>query len=650
MVFSNSEGAENNILNLFFESDCSGSSSSGIFSGGNSIVNMSIDSGVSSGDVIIYGNIEREVGSDSLVSACNEVYTYSFDKDPPGDISSLSHQDGSSETQYLGRFDVSAKILANNFELNERLEFYLENDCSGDEVDIVLEQGNLSNSYQVLQVPGDNTINVSLSGEIATSGDYEVFLKRTDSIGNSRCINEVGKTLTFSVNSNPSFSVIDQALNQLSLSVKEVSSLNSSLLADINTSEPTIRVADTHSFTPSNDNFNVYIKINSELMKVLSINGNDITVDRNQLGTTASSHTTGDSVERVYAHNPVSISGVEETVVAVDYGSKFTASTDLFPSYIKIGNEVMKVLSIDNNTLTVERGALGTTKSIHNSNSIISKVIQAYSSTDVYLKINTSNLPTTSLKTISFYSDPRCKLSNIKRLNVGDLESTASTSTLENYFPEPGQNNIYAKVKNLNSTGETDCLPIPIFIEQIPIGSSGDLQNIDAFKHYILANDIDIADDDTDCSSSSGAAVWTPLSLGDNEFNGSIFGNGKTICGMNINVNSTYAGLFERLGKKSLIYYLNFKNVNVTNNSTSTSSSTGILAGHAKGVIERVEVDNISEVKGEHNVGGLVGIGEEIAIRKSSSGADVSCIDTSTGDLSCGGSGKGTNVGGLVGI
>ena len=653
LAFTNTEGSDADILNLYLTNDCSGTPSSGIFDGSLASANVSLGSGVASGNVKIYGNIEREINDISYYSSCDELFTYVYDKDPPGDVVSVEHGGQSSTTQYVGEVNVTAKITATNFESNELLEFYLTNDCSGSELRVSADQSLNSTSYQVSTVPGDDIILLNLREEIETVGNHTIYLKRSDSLGNSRCVSGAGKVLSFTVNESPNLSISTYSTGTAvakSLENKIISDLKTTITADIPISSglQILQVQDARLFSPSNSSFDVYIKINSEIMRLVSISGNNLEVERAQLGSTAASHFSGDSVNRVYSYLQT-VASEDEVNLTVDNGSKFVASTEIFPRFIQVDSEIMKVISVSDNILTVERAALGTTRGVHLVNSIISKVINTHVIEDSDVRVSFSNLPNTVRKKVNIYSDPRCKLASSLQVSVNELDTTVQTSSLQNYILESGINNFYYKVKNIGLSGESECLKIPLYVDPIEISNVADLSAIQPNQHYILTQDIDLSENDNDCSSHSGSNTWTPLFLAGNAFSGSLYGNGKTICGMNVNVSSSFAGLFERLGTKALIYSLKFKGANIQNTNSATSSASGVLAGYGRGTIERVEIDNTSTVKGEHNVGGLVGIGEEIAIRKSSSGADVSCVDTSVGDFSCGGSGRGTNVGGLVG-
>ena len=67
-------------------------------------------------------------------------------------------------------------------------------------------------------------------------------------------------------------------------------------------------------------------------------------------------------------------------------------------------------------------------------------------------------------------------------------------------------------------------------------------------------------------------------------------------------------------------------------------------------MLELIEVDDTSTVYGDYNVGGVVGIGHGLVLRKVGSSADVECLNPVTSSTrGCGDAAKGQNIGGLVG-
>ena len=175
--------------------------------------------------------------------------------------------------------------------------------------------------------------------------------------------------------------------------------------------------------------------------------------------------------------------------------------------------------------------------------------IVSSSTSDVYLTLNVAGLQSYGDKLVSLYKDPKCRLRNVDQFNVPNGSTTGASSRMENFFDSPGENNIYVVVSDISSNTETSCTEVGLVINRISISSRTELAAIDPYKHYILSNDIDLASDDTDCSNVSGSLFWTPLN---DEFNGTLFGNGQKLCGLYINTSLSNVGLFQSIGKKEL--------------------------------------------------------------------------------------------------
>ena len=287
--------------------------------------------------------------------------------------------------------------------------------------------------------------------------------------------------------------------------------------------------------------------------------------------------------------------------------------------------------------------------------------------------INSSTTPETAFgKEVYIYKDSRCELAYGKSYSIeGDVHSHGGTS-----FPEmidrTGKYRFGVRVKYVGQ-GDLDgenlisgCISLDEF-EIIPteINSASELQsflsaavntNLESLtshtsykRHFKLIQDIDLSQGDTDCSSISASTSdnWTPIT----NFNGTLDGNGKNICGLYLNKSEDLVGFFETLGKESLIYNLGFIGSTIKNSSTNTKSAVGILAGESLGKIERISLTNYaggapinSSVIGNYNVGGLVGKSNGARIKKVESYADVTCF---TSDTSC--NGHGVAIGGIVG-
>lgn len=135
------------------------------------------------------------------------------------------------------------------------------------------------------------------------------------------------------------------------------------------------------------------------------------------------------------------------------------------------------------------------------------------------------------------------------------------------------------------------------------------------------------------CNVDLDSQAWTPLELKAN-FNG----NGKTISNLNVNVKADNAGLFSKVAGNVEITNLTINNATVTNEknntgilfgkaeqavgvrkvkltgentvtgSKNTSLNVGGLAGYAAHLVATDDTITVKTVKGQFNVGGLVGI------------------------------------------
>jgi hypothetical protein len=116
------------------------------------------------------------------------------------------------------------------------------------------------------------------------------------------------------------------------------------------------------------------LKLDNEVVRVLSVSGKTMTVARGQLGTTATTHALGTSVFDAFA-NALTGAGVPTDSLGT-LGATVTslASThfivvnpaSLIPGqYLKVNSEIVKVTAINGTQLTVARAQLGTKAAIH---------------------------------------------------------------------------------------------------------------------------------------------------------------------------------------------------------------------------------------------------------------------------------------------
>lgn len=103
-----------------------------------------------------------------------------------------------------------------------------------------------------------------------------------------------------------------------------------------------------------------YVRVGDESMRVVERRQRSIVVERGQLGTIATAH---EGTEQVFAMSDVSIRatnelGTDGTTIELEagYGAQFAVE-----QVIHVGQETMKIVAVNGDTLTVERGAEGST-------------------------------------------------------------------------------------------------------------------------------------------------------------------------------------------------------------------------------------------------------------------------------------------------
>ena len=160
---------------------------------------------------------------------------------------------------------------------------------------------------------------------------------------------------------------------------------------------------------------------------------------------------------------------------------------------------------------------------------------------------------------------------------------------------------------------------------QLPVGMTGNgseaepfvLKTADHlawFRDYVnkshpsacakIADDVKEIDMSTVCHKADAQVAelsWTPIGNSDTQYQGTFDGNGKTIKNLYINATSDYTGFFGYASKS--IKNITFDNAKVT----STGGNTGILAGAAGLIIEKIKTLANCSVDGDKTVGGIAG-------------------------------------------
>ncbi len=155
--------------------------------------------------------------------------------------------------------------------------------------------------------------------------------------------------------------------------VKIVRAMNDSLKNAIDTAQyqvTTFSASDTVLTVASSTDFDVsdVLLIDAELVTISAVSGNDVTVARGQLATSAVSHAAATQItliEPAGTSSTIAESGTysnSDTTLTVASAAALGAGTN---SYIRIDDEILQVSSIAGNDLTVVRGQLGTTAASH---------------------------------------------------------------------------------------------------------------------------------------------------------------------------------------------------------------------------------------------------------------------------------------------
>ena len=196
--------------------------------------------------------------------------------------------------------------------------------------------------------------------------------------------------------------------------VKVIRAMNDSLKNAIDTAQYTVSTfsaSDTTLTVASSTDFDVsdVLLIDAELVTISSVSGNDVTVTRGQLATSAVSHAAATSItliETAGTDTTISEGGTysdSDVTLTVASAAALGAGTN---SYIRIDDEILQVSSIAGNDLTVVRAQLGTTAASHANN------------TAVYLQTVTTNKTEINETTATGVSAPLIKNIDTYEANV----------------------------------------------------------------------------------------------------------------------------------------------------------------------------------------------------------------------------------------
>lgn len=226
-------------------------------------------------------------------------------------------------------------------------------------------KGNVVTAYQLVVTPGVQTSSLT-PGDLVTLDNnnatfrYFDFFKPTATVTIPVKVESVG----FCIYSN-----ITGGSFAIGNTVTGANGLTGIIYDDNGTFSLKLKIAgitnSSTSFRVSGDGTNIsaldLLSFDDEIVAVSSKTGNQMTVTRAQSGTTAAAHEAG-TVTRIVRPTATTttltaaITDTTGTSITVSSSASFTVG-----DYIRIGNEFFVIGQIATNTLTVSRGALGTT-------------------------------------------------------------------------------------------------------------------------------------------------------------------------------------------------------------------------------------------------------------------------------------------------
>lgn len=350
-----------------------------------------------------------------------------------------------------------------------------------DDTNYLFRRGNVVTSYQLEITPGVQISSLSpgdlveLSNQNASFKYFDFFVP-TDTITIPVKVDSVG-TASYTNLTGGSFAVGDTitGANGLTANIYYDNSTSSFSLSidDITNADTTFLVSGDGTNISANDLLN----IDSELVTVSSLTGNQVTVTRATSATTAASHTAGSVVKivRPTANTTTISADITDTAATSITVADATGASLTVGDYIRINNEFLLIGQIATNTLTVARGQLGTTAATHTSGDTVTRhTDQGYvalqyfqngeiidNGSGVTAEINISNsLPTRTfipakrfvydLNNDSTYSLPISTSLNIGRIYRFTQEDASNTGELLSFTNTLGS--AYSTTVTINGT------------------------------------------------------------------------------------------------------------------------------------------------------------------------------------------------------
>jgi|TARA_B100000035_G_scaffold241018_1_gene209398 hypothetical protein len=161
--------------------------------------------------------------------------------------------------------------------------------------------------------------------------------------------------------------------------LKCIRAANAALKNAIDTAQFTVSTfsaADTVLTVSAATDFDVndLLLIDAEILTIQSVSGNDVTVARGTLSTSAASHAAAAPVTLIEPAATASTINEGATFTDSDTTLTVTSATTLAAgtnSYIRVDNEILRVTGVAGNDLTVSRAQLGTTAAAHTDGSAV---------------------------------------------------------------------------------------------------------------------------------------------------------------------------------------------------------------------------------------------------------------------------------------
>ena len=181
--------------------------------------------------------------------------------------------------------------------------------------------------------------------------------------------------------------------------------------ANFNANDTTLSVSSMENFDINQGD---YIKIGSEILRILNIYGNDLEVSRGQLSSVAANHANGATVTHDACLLNGQITNTGSQIVVTAAATLGIVKGDI----IQIGSEKLLISAISGNELTVVRAANSTSAANHNNGSKISMFQKGVPNTQGNLTENT--LIGTQTTLTNLITDTDIKNLNLDLLSVGN--------------------------------------------------------------------------------------------------------------------------------------------------------------------------------------------------------------------------------------